>query len=962
MNEKSKKMREAKIGDTLFGFELLKKEYVASKDSTLYTMKHIKTAAELLYFDRADENKTFAIGFKTLPEDSTGVFHILEHSVLNGSKKYPVKEPFVSMLQSSMQTFLNAMTFEDKTVYPVASRNEQDFFNLMSVYLDAVFCPSIYEKPEIFMQEGWHYEFESPDAEPYYNGVVFNEMKGVYADVDSIIEEEMGALLFPDNSYRFSSGGHPEHITDLTYEQFINTHRRFYHPTNSKIFLDGNMDIDSVLSYIDSEYLSKYEHRAADFDFVKQVPKTAEKTVVYEAKEGEELAHIAISKILCDFDDVEKIYGAKILADYLADTNESPLKRAFLEKGIAQDVMLHISDGVFQPAVSFVAKNTKEAKFDEIKSLLADTVKGLIKQGLNKKALSASLEKISFRNKQIKEPYGVMLAIGALESWLYGADPLTHIDNSGIFAALREKLSGDYFENLLSEMLADNSDKSYLYVLPCATKGKDDAEREHERLIKSIKDWSAEDKQTAFEKFKKMSEWQTSADSAEALATIPKLNLADIPEEVAPTEKSLKRIADCDVLSLKAETNGIVYLNLCFDASGFSLDELRKAAVIFKCLGKLCSENYAGEDLQNEIKAKLGEFSAKIELISKPGDIENCTPYFAVTASMLEENAGEAIRLVCEILLKTKFDELDKIKEMLVQRDYSNKQSLISAGHMYAMTKSLSAFSKSAALKEQLEGEAFTRWFAEFTADFEGKSAENAVEFENIMKKAFARNKLFIAYSGKPSDGDIKSLIDALPTVDTNKTEFAIDTDSADFAIEIPASVGFSSLGHNIYALGGEYTGACAVLSSLMTFSYLWNMVRVQGGAYGTGMRIAPNGDIFCYSYRDPNLENTRNVLNGMSDFIKGFVGQGVPLDDVIIGTVNTTDPLLDPADKCTLEARRYLSGTDSERVARIRKEILRTTGDDLLKLADIMAKYALDGKFCAVGDKNAVAFIADKK
>ena len=339
-------------GDICCGFKLIKKEYVSSHAADCYTMRHEKSGAELLYFDRADENKTFSISFKTLPEDHTGVFHILEHSLLNGSEKFPVKEPFVLLLQNSMQTFLNAMTFSDKTVFPVSSRNEQDLFHLMMVYLDGVFAPLIYTKPEIFMQEGWHYEFEDPSGEPYYNGVVFSEMKGAFSDVDQLMGDESQRMLFPDTSYGYTSGGAPEHITDLTYEKFIETHRRFYHPSNAKIIFDGHMNIERFLAYIDTEYLSKYDYQEPDFDFVKQEPKTTEETIVYEAQQGaEDLAHMCVAKIFGMHQETEKIYAAKILTDYLTGSNEAPLKRAFLERGLAQDVMLTVTDQVYQPSI-----------------------------------------------------------------------------------------------------------------------------------------------------------------------------------------------------------------------------------------------------------------------------------------------------------------------------------------------------------------------------------------------------------------------------------------------------------------------------------------------------------------------------------------------------------------------------------------------------------------------------------
>ena len=429
------KLTDAQPGDICCGFELEKKQYVASKAATLYTMRHKKCGAELLYFDRDDENKTFCIGFKTLPEDDTGVFHILEHSVLNGSKRFPVKEPFVSLLQGSMQTFLNAMTYSDKTIFPVASRSEQDLFNLMRVYLDGVFCPNIYEKPEIFMQEGWHYEFDNEQAQPYYNGVVFSEMKGAYADVERVIGEGTDRLLYPDTCYGFSSGGKPEHIPELSYAQFIAAHKRFYHPSNARIFLDGHMDIERVLAYIDAEYLSQYTYRAPDFDFTVQQPRTGEATVYYEAMPGEEtLCHMSLSKLLCRYDDVETVYAAKILSDYLTGSNEAPLKRAFLERGLAQDVTLEISDGIYQPSAALIVRNTTRDAFDKVKTLAAEVARNMLAAGLDCASLSASLERFAFTNREITEPYGVELACRAFDSWLYGGDPLAYIDNAAVFA------------------------------------------------------------------------------------------------------------------------------------------------------------------------------------------------------------------------------------------------------------------------------------------------------------------------------------------------------------------------------------------------------------------------------------------------------------------------------------------------------------------------------------------------
>lgn len=959
MQKQALKLAAAQPGDTLSGFELVKKEYITSKAADLYTLRHKKTGAELLYFDRADENKTFSICFKTLPEDNTGVFHILEHSVLNGSQKYPVKEPFVSLLQSSMQTFLNAMTFSDKTLYPVSSRNEQDLFNLMAVYLDGVFCPLIYERPEIFMQEGWHYEFDSENKEPYYNGVVFSEMKGVYADVDGIIEDETNRLLFPDTCYGYSSGGHPDHITDLTYEQFINTHRRFYHPSNAKILLDGHMDIDAVLEYIDGEYLSKYEYRKPDFDFVLQTPKAAEKTVCYEAREGEEeLAHMVVAKILCSHEEVEKLYAAKVLADYLTGSNEAPLKRAFLEQGLAQDITLEIIGGVYQPCLALVVRNTNKEYFSKIRDFLPLAVQKILTEGINKEALMASLERFAFTSKEISEPYGIELAMKALDGWLYGDDPMIHIDNGGIFEALRGKVNTDYYADLLSEMLIQSDDKSYLYVLPSITKGQDDAQRESDKLCKATAAWSKEERQKIFDGFVKMQQWQQSMDSDEVLSSLPHLSLEDVPKEVKPTQTNLTTIDDTEILEVVTGTNGIVYLNLFFDISDFSTEELRMINVLTSCFGELRTKNYSADMLQNKIKATLGSLYARPELIAEPGDLDNCKPYLLISASMLKENVSAAFELIEEILINGEYDETDRIYEIVLQNDYFLKQSLIGNGHSFAITKTLSAFSKEGAMKEMLEGESFIRWFSAFSEGFMKNKTAHSTLLNKLTKKAFAKNRLFAGYSGKMDHSVLEELIHKLPVNEIGEhTSFPV-YEKDNCVIEIPADVGFSAISHNLYALGGKFSGSCSVLASLMTFSYLWNMVRVQGGAYGTGMNVRANGDIFCYSYRDPNLKNTRNAYNGMADFLKDFLQQDMPLDDLIIGTVNITDPLLDPSGICELECIRYLKKISHQAILQIRKEILSTTTEDLMKLSKDLKAYLANGKFCAVGNHDSVSFV----
>ena len=956
MQKELLKLASAQPGNLCSGFRLVKKEPVAALDAVLYTLVHEKTRAQLLYLDRADENRTFAICFKTLPENDTGVFHILEHSVLNGSRRFPVKEPFVSLLQSSMQTFLNALTFGDKTVYPVSSRNEKDLFNLMSVYLDAVFDPLIYEKPEIFLQEGWHFE---PGKTPGYNGVVYSEMKGAFADVDTLMQSELSRLLYPDTSDGFVSGGHPEHIPELSWEQFVATHRRFYHPSNARIFLDGHMQIDEILRYIDEEYLSKYDYRAPDFDFSVQKPTTGEKTILYEAREGEEtLAHMAAAKILCSHKDVETIYAAKILADYLTGSNEAPLTRAFLERGLAQDVSLQVEDGVFQPNLCFLARNTVPEKFAEIRETLAETARSLVQSGLDREALAASLERFAFRRREISEPYGVTLALRALDGWLYGDDPLTHIDSTKIFDSLRDRLDSDYFPKLLQTMLADAGDKVYLYALPSTSKGREDAQREAARAQAQFAALDGNAQQRTREAVASMQRWQQTPDSEEALCSLPHLELADVPQEAAPIRTREMTLDGAPVLEVDTQSGGIAYLNLYFDVSDFSLEELRLLNTIAACFGELSTSHYDAKSLQTRVKVLFGHLNAGIDMTSKPGDLRDCTPYLHISAAMLEENAPEALALLTELLTNGRYDETDRILETVRQLDYLLKQNMIESGHMLALSKALSAFSAEAACKEQLTGEAFVQWFGQFAASFAQDAGVYAEKFAALMAKACAKNRLFAGYCGKLDAAALGALVSALPEHPLGVRTETVLPDAAPCAIEIPGDVGFTAIGHNLYALGETFTGAWAVASSLMTFDYLWSMVRLQGGAYGTGMNVRLNGDMFCYSYRDPAPEGTRAAYAGMTDFLQDALAQKIPLDDLIIGTVNTTDPLLDPSGVCDVACIRRLKGITVEDIARVRREILTCTPKALAALTDTLRAFSEHGKFCAVGNPASTAFV----
>lgn len=600
----------------LNGFTVTRIREEKELNGRLAEMTHDKTGAELCWIDNGEVNKTFAIAFKTLPEDSTGVFHILEHSVLCGSEKYPVKEPFVDLLKSSMNTFLNAFTFPDKTMYPVASRNKRDFLNLTSVYLDAVFAPALRTNPNVFRQEGIHTEFDE-NGKPLYKGVVFNEMKGAMSDLDSIIFRGTTALLYPDNCYRFNSGGDPRVIPDLTYEKYKAAYNSYYHPSNARIFLDGTVPLEETLELIDS-YLQKYEKSPTVHEINMQKPIVASGTDFYEIADGEDNGKknvLVLGRIFAEWKDMEKITAAQVLNDTIAGTNESPVKRAVLSSGLAEDFYIEVADGIAQPYIAVVAKNIKEGDEDKIRKLVNDTVQKLITEGIDKKSLTASINSYAYKTKQLPEPQGIERAILIQNSWLYGGDPLMYLVFDKTIEALRKMVENGGFEQLLKELLGSDGELSELKIRPSTTLGNELREKEEQRLADEIGRLSPKEIEELKAQKESLDKWQTEPDAPEAKAALPKLPLSEVNElpEITATEE--KEINGAKVLYHPVNSNGIVYLRMYFPLTNLSTEELTKLAPLPNLYKELPTENYSVLELQQRIKTYIGSLNFSIMLI-----------------------------------------------------------------------------------------------------------------------------------------------------------------------------------------------------------------------------------------------------------------------------------------------------------------------------------------------------------
>lgn len=943
------------VNDKINGFTVTRIRELPEVSGVLTELRHDKTGAEVCHMDNGENNKLFSISFKTLPEDHTGVFHILEHSVLCGSKKYPVKEPFVELIKSSMNTFLNAMTFPDKTMYPVSSRNEKDFLNLTRVYLDAVFAPAILENPNIFYQEGHHTELDS-EGKPSYKGVVFNEMKGVISSVDEAVEMSMNDMLYPDSCYKYVSGGHPEHIPDLTYEQFVDTYKRFYHPSNAKVWLDGDVPLSEVLEILDSEYFSNFDAAESlpELKYQEDAPAVA-REAFYEIAEGEETedkTQIVYGRIIGDWQDKEKILALDIINDVLAGSNDAPLKRAILEEGLAKDFSITLYDGIAQPFMYMRYHNTEDKMEEAIKANLEKVLTSMAEGGLSRADLEASLNQLEFRVLEASEPQGLNRCINSMNAWLYGGDPAMYITWKDAFASLRAKMDTDYFESLIREYYLDGTKLSTLILRPSRTLGEEMREKESARLEKEMAERSDAEKEELKALCEALEKWQLTPDSPEALATIPTLDISEVSPEPAFSHFEETEIDGVKVLLHKAPTGGVCHAVMYFDLSDYTKEELSYISFLPMLFEELPTKNRDAISLQRETKKYLGRLNFNIDIFADRGQTENCTPYFAVVTSFLAHNKEKAIELTREILRETDFTSPEKIKEILAQEEDFLRQNLIMGGHSIAMTRVLSHYSAGQAVKEATCG--FERYMALKGAV---KSFDEVYEklfglYTRFSRETVCKKRMTLSVTAFDADAfDHAAVIGGYPEGErAESVKYEKATTPMREGIKIPAQVSYASVGSNLSLLGADYSGAASIISGLLSYGALWNKVRVQGGAYGAGLLIRSNGNMATYSYRDPSAARTLDIYKELAGDLREFCESDEKIDKYIISTVARQEPVRSHLAESNARDAEWFCKIDEEYVRGHRREMLSATKADLLAYADVLERMATEGAVCVVG------------
>lgn len=950
-------------------YEILDEHRVEDVQSDGFILRHKKSGARIAILSNNDDNKVFYIGFRTPPEDETGVPHIIEHTTLCGSKKFPVKDPFIELAKGSLNTFLNAMTYPDKTVYPVASCNDQDFKNLMDVYLDAVFNPNITKYEEIFKQEGWHYELTGKDDELKINGVVYNEMKGAYSSPDEVLSSQIYRSLFPDNTYSKDSGGNPEYIPKLTYEAYLDFYHKYYHPSNSYIYLYGDMDVVERLVWLDKEYLSLYDYKKVNseinkqpaFDEIKNVE--AQYSITMDDSQ-ENKTYLSYNRVVGDTLD-EMLYQAFDVLDYaLVSSPGAPVKQALIDAGIGDDVYGSYDAGILQPVFSFVAKNANASQADEFESIIENTLKEVVKTGINKEALLAGINSSEFKFREAdfgQFPKGLLFGLNCLDSWLFDdMKPFIHLECLGTFAKLRKAVDTDYFEKLIQEYLLDNTHGSSVTVKPKRGLGN---ERE-EALAKELSDYKAslsdEEIKKLIEDTEHLKKYQEEPSSDEDLRKLPMLTRADMKKNAMPFSNIEDELLDVKVVRHDIESNGIDYISFLFDAGDFAQSELGYLGFFTNALGLVSTEKYSYTDLANATNIYTGGISTGTASHPDIKDRNNFVFKFEVKLKVLEKNLDKALELMEQMLLTSDFTDTKRLGELVAQIKARLQANLSSSGHLVAAMRSMSSFSRYALYQDELKGIAFYRSICRIEKELSESPKSVSDKLAAIAKKLFARNRMLISFTGnneaygnaKPSLEKVIAGFDKMSAVG-NQAEVHFNTAKEAF---IDASqIQYVAKTGDFICEGYEYTGALRLLRIILSYDYLWINVRVKGGAYGCMNTFLRSGESYFVSYRDPNLSDTLDVYDRIPEYIKSFSPDERDMTKYIIGTFSALDTPMNPEAKGSRSLSAYLEGITYEQIQKERNEILNAQPEDIRRLADLVEAVLKKDSICVIGNENMI-------
>lgn len=952
-------------------YEIIQQEELRGIRSRGYLLRHKKSGARVLLIENDDNNKVFSIGFRTPPADSTGVPHIMEHSVLCGSKNFPAKDPFVELVKGSLNTFLNAMTYPDKTVYPVASCNDKDFQNLMHVYMDAVLYPNIYEHEEIFRQEGWSYKLDSPDGELQYNGVVYNEMKGAFSSPESVLDRVVLNTLFPDTSYANESGGDPERIPDLTYEQFLDFHRKYYHPSNSYIYLYGDMDMEEKLEWLDQEYLSHFEKAEVDSRIRMQEPfqEMVEKELPYSIasdESEEDNTYLSYNKVIGTSLDRELYLAFQVLDYALLSAPGAPLKKALTEAGIGKDIMGSYDNGILQPVFSVISKNANLDQKEAFVEKIEEVLRGIVENGMDKKALEAGINYHEFRYREAdfgSYPKGLMYGLQILDSWLYDDEkPFIHIEALDTFEFLKKQVGTGYYEDLIRRYILENPHGAIVSV--CPEKGR--TARMDRELSKKLEEYkeslSEEEREEMVSRTKALEDYQTAEDSPEDLEKIPVLEREDISREIAPVYNEERTVDGIPMVFHEIETNGIGCLDLLFDMSGVSEELLPYVGILQATLGVIDTTHFEYGELFNEINVHTGGIGTSLELypdVTKAREKE-FKATFEIKAKALYDKLPVAFDMIGEILTESKLSDDRRLLEILEMAKSRLLMRFQSSGHTTAVLRALAYASPSARLKDLTGGIEFYRVVNRITEHFEEEKEDLIQKLKALTVRLFRADNMMISYTASQEGlKDLEKLVDNLKQkLFTDKVEEStciLHCEKKNEAFKTASKVQYVARAGNFIDHGASYTGALQILKVILSYDYLWQNIRVKGGAYGCMSNFNRIGEGYFVSYRDPNLKRTMEVYEGITDYLKNFTVSPRDMTKYIIGTISNIDHPMTPAAKGDRSMNLYMNHVSPEMIRKERMEILAAGQEDIRALADVVEAVLAADQLCVIGSEEKI-------
>lgn len=955
------------------GYRCKKEESIEELKSQAYLLEHEKSGANIVILKNEDDNKVFSAGFRTPPKDSTGVAHIVEHSVLCGSREFPVKDPFVELVKGSLNTFLNAMTYSDKTMYPVASCNNKDFQNLVHVYLDAVFYPAIYEKKEIFKQEGWHYELNREEDEITYNGVVYNEMKGAFSSPEQLLFRTIQSSLFPDTAYGTESGGEPACIPDLSYEDFLDFHRRYYHPSNSYLYFYGDMDVEEKLIWLDSDYLSHFNRISVDSRIEMQKPFACvkEKKEFYslsEEESAEKKCYLSYNRVIETSLDRELYLAFQILEYALLGASGAPLKQALLDGGIGDDILSSYDNGILQPVFSVIAKGCEEEQKEQFIKIITDTLEGLVKNGFEEKSLLAAINYYEFKYREAdfgSFPKGLMYGIQIMDSWLYDEEkPFLHIGAHDTFSYLKEKVGTGYYEDLIQKYLLNNTHGTIVIIAPKKGLTEEKEKEEAQRLRRYKESLSQKEIKMLVEETKALKDYQEEPSPQEELLKIPMLSREDIDKRAKPLLIKETEIKQVPVIYHEIFTNGIGYLKLAF-----CVDDLKGygpyLAFLSNVIGEVDTENYTYLAYSNEVNIHTGGIFTDINLYPVYKEPDSCRGFFEVRTKVLFQNLGKAISLIEEMLFHTKLDHEKRLKEILSETRSRLEMKLQSSGHSMAVSRSFGYFSEFGYLNDEINGVGYYRFLDDLLVHFDERKQELVQILKGLVCKLFQKERLVISYTASENncgylEAELIPLLERLePGLDKEEPLPVIPQmggpKKRNEGLKTSGQVQYVARTGNFIRKGLPYTGALKILKVILSYDYLWNEIRVKGGAYGCMCGFSREGNSFLVSYRDPGLSETNRIFEETVAYLEDFSVSERDMTKYVIGAISTMDTPLNPSAQGSRSFSAYLCKISQEDLQRERDQVLNAKEEDIRRLSAVVKALLEEDCICVIGNEKKI-------